>query len=72
MFVHADGIEADGRRIFQKIEIGVVDLVTFHRIEQPRVDVYPHRSVLLPEIVRKIGPRHQIEPGELHGRSPVF
>src|SRR5207253_10698298 len=47
---------------------GVVDLVALDRIEQPLVDVDPHRAVLLAEVVGQIGPGHQVEPGELHVR----
>ena len=71
MLVAADGVEADVGGIFEEIEIGVVDLVALHRIEQLLVDVDPDRTVLLPEIVRQIGPRHQVEPCELHGRAPA-
>ena len=70
MLVHADAVEAQRGGVFQKVHISIVDLVTFHRIEQPGVDVDPHRAVLLPEVVRQIRPRHQVEPGEFHRRAP--
>src|SRR5437763_10591884 len=39
------------------------------RVEQRGMDVDPHRRVLLPEIVGKLGVGHQMEPHQLHGSS---
>src|SRR5207245_2371985 len=35
-------------------------------------DVHPDRAVLLAEVVGQVRPRHQVEPGEFHGRSSIL
>ena len=66
MLVDADAVEAERAGIFEHVHVGVVDLVRLCGVEQARVDIDPDRAVLLPEIVRQKGPRHQVEPREFH------
>ncbi len=72
VLVDADAVEAERGGVFQQVHVGVVDLVALHRIEQALVDIDPDRAVLLAEVVRQIGPGHQVEPGEFHRRFPGF
>jgi hypothetical protein len=34
------------------------------------VNIHLHRMMLLPEVVRQFGVRHQVEPHELHDGDP--
>src|SRR5262249_41135105 len=45
----------------------MVEVVPLLRVVQRVRDVDPDRAVVLPEVVREIWPRHQVEPGEVHG-----
>ncbi len=68
VLVAAHGVEAAIRRELHLVHEVVVHQMRALRIEQRRVDVDPHRRVLLPEILRQLGVRHQMEPEELHER----
>src|SRR5579859_138800 len=71
MLVHADRIEAALCRILELIHEIVVHEVRALRVEQRGVDVHPHRRILVPEIVRQFRVWHQVEPHQLHARSPL-
>ena len=72
VLVDPDAVEAQLVGELQLVHVGVVDLVAPLGIEQPGVDVDPHRAVALPEVVRQIRPRHQVEPAELDHRGLPF
>src|SRR5215472_6730247 len=71
MLVAADPVEAERLRVLELVEILVVDVVALARIVERVRNVDPHRAVLGAEVVRQVRPRHQVEPGELHGRLRV-
>src|SRR5262249_48894533 len=56
---------------FELVEIVVVDLVPAHRVVQRTGDVDPDRPIFLAEILRQVGPGHQVEPNEAHPTLPV-
>ncbi len=66
MLVHADAIEPERPGVFEQINVRVVERVALLGIEQPRIDIHPDRAMLLAEIGRQVGPRHQVKPGEFH------
>ena len=70
MLVHADGVEAHLGGVFELVHEVVVHVVRSAWVEQRRMDVDPHRGMLLVEVVRKLRVRHQVEPHELHARPP--
>ena len=74
VLVDADRIEPAAGRVIQLIHEVVVHVVRAARVEQRRVDVHPHRRMLLTEVVRQLGVRHQVEPHEFHalGASSGF
>ncbi len=69
MLVHADAVEAQLRRVFEQVQIIVINLVALGRIEQIGIDVHPNRMILLAKIVGQIRPRHQVEPSKSHETS---
>src|ERR1700712_4853727 len=71
MLVHADGVEATLRGIFELVHEIVVHVVRTAWVEQRRMDVDPHRRMLLVEVIRKLRVRHQMEPHELHRASSL-
>ena len=71
MLVHADAVEADALGEFELVEILVIDAVAELGLVHAARQIDPHRTVLLPEIVRHVRPRHQVEPGEFHGHCPL-
>ncbi len=68
MLVDAETVVADILGQLQQIEIIVVDAIGLARIEQSRIDIDPYAAMLLGEIIGQVGPRHEVEPVELHGR----
>src|SRR5260370_696777 len=66
----ADRVEAAFGGEFELIHEVVVHVMRAPGIEQRRMDIDPHRRVLLPEIVGQLGIRHQMEPHQLHGGAP--
>src|SRR5580765_6247454 len=66
MLVHAHGIEAALGGVFELVHKVVVHVVRSAWVEQRRMDVDPHRRMLLVEVIRKLRVRHQVEPHELH------
>src|SRR5205814_4876681 len=69
MLVHADGVEAHLGRELELIHEVVVHVMRSAWVEQRRMDVDPHRGMLLVEIVGKLCVRHQVKPHELHAAS---
>ena len=67
MLVAADGVEAAVGRVLHLVHEVVVHVVGALRVEQRGMDVDPHRGMLLAEVVRQLGVRHQVEPHQLHG-----
>jgi hypothetical protein len=59
-------------RVLELIEIGVVDVVPLLGVVQRVGDVDPHAAMLLAEVVGQVWPRHEVEPGELHGVGPPW
>jgi hypothetical protein len=72
MLIHAYRIEAAFRRVFQLVHEIVVHQMGALGIEQRRMDIDPHRRILLTEIIGELGVRHQVEPHEFHARSPLI
>ena len=70
VLVDADAVEPELVGVLELVHVLVVHGVGPGRVEQLAVDVDPDRPVLLPEVVRQIRPRHQVEPGELHRNDP--
>ena len=70
MLVHADRVEADLGCVFELVHEVVVHVMRPARVEQRRMDVDPHRGMLLVEVVRKLRVRHQVKPHELHRVLP--
>src|SRR5215475_3002054 len=66
MLVAADPVEAERLGVLELVQILVVDVVALLGIVERVRDVDPHGTVLGAEIVRQIGPRHQVEPREFH------
>jgi len=66
VLVHADGVEADLGSIFELVHEVVVHVMRSAWVEQRRMDVDPHRGMLLVEVVGKLRVRHQVKPHELH------
>src|SRR5580658_5943272 len=69
MLVHADRVIAEIGRVFKLIHEVVVHQMRALRIEQRRVNIDPDRRMLLFEVLRQFGVRHQMEPHQLHDRS---
>ncbi len=69
VLVDADAVVPQRVGELQLVHVLVVHAMTFDRVVQRLVDVDPHRTVLLAEVVRHVRPRHQVEPHELH-RNP--
>ena len=69
VLVDADRVVAAGGGVFELVHEVVVHVMRAPRVEQRRVDVDPHRRMLLAEVVRQFGVRHQVEPHELHGAA---
>ena len=67
VLVAAHGIEAAVGRELHLVHEVVVHQVRALWVEQRRMDVDPHRRMLLPEVLRQFGVRHQMEPQEFHG-----
>ena len=70
MLVAAHRVEAAVGGELHLVHEVVVHQVRALRVEQRGMDVDPDRSVLLGEVVRQLGVRHQVEPQQFHGRSP--
>src|SRR5690242_3776602 len=66
MLVDADCIEPAGSRVLQLIHEVVEHVMRTTGVEQRRVDVHPHRWMLLTEIIRQFCVRHEVEPHEFH------
>ena len=69
MLVHPDPVEPERVRVLELVHVLVIDEVALARVVERAGDVDPDGTVLLPEVVGQVGPRHEIEPRELH-RSP--
>ena len=67
VLVDADAVEADLVGVLELVHVLVVHGVRPCRVEQRAGDVDPHRAVGLPEVGGQVRPRHEVEPGELHG-----
>ncbi|WBL35213.1 hypothetical protein O0235_10475 [Tepidiforma flava] len=65
----ADAVEADFFGELEFIEVFVVDAVRLFGVEEAVVDIDPDGAVLFLEVVRQVGPGHEVEPVELHGRG---
>ena len=71
MLVHPDAVEAQGFGVFELVQIGVINRVALDRIVERGGDIDPNRMMLFAEIVRQMGPWHQVEPSEFHYVSSV-
>ena len=69
MLVDADGVEAALGGVFELVHEVVVHVMRPAWVEQRRMDVDPHRGMLLTKIIGQLGIRHQVEPADLHGTS---
>lgn len=69
VFVHSDAVETDLVGELQLVHVRVVEAVGFLRVEQVGIDVHPDGPVRLPEVLREIGPGHEVEPNEFHDCS---
>src|SRR5213080_4404016 len=69
VLVDADRVEAAFRGVFELVHEVVVHVMRPPRVEQRRMNIDPHRGVLLPEVVGELGVGHQMEPHLLHGSS---
>src|SRR4029079_12934079 len=67
VLVDADRIEAARLGKDELVDVLVVGLGHDVAIEQGRVDVDPDAAVLLVELLRQRGIRHEVEPHDLHG-----
>ena len=72
MLVDADAVEAERGRVFELVEVLVIDAVAFDGVVEAGVDIDPDGAVGLAEVLRQVGPGHQVEPVEFHGESPVL
>src|SRR5437762_421233 len=70
VLVDADAVKAKLLGVLELVHVFVVHGVGLDRVEQAAVDVDPDGVVRLPEVVGQVRPRHQVEPGELHGLPP--
>src|SRR5439155_24770080 len=68
VLVAADAVEAERLGVLELVQILVVDVVALARIVERVRNIDPHRAVLGAEIIRQIGPWHQVEPREFHRR----
>src|SRR5262245_1944635 len=71
MLVNAYAVETALGRELKFIHEIVVHQVGALRVEQRRVDVDPDRRVLVSKIIWELGVGHQVEPEQLHWRSPI-
>src|SRR5207237_437024 len=66
MLVDADAVEAERLGVLELVHVAMVEMVALLRVVEPVRDIDPDRPVPLAEVVGQIGPRHQVEPGEVH------
>jgi hypothetical protein len=66
VLVHADAVETQGVGIFELVEVAVVELGALGRVEKRVGKRDPRGIVLLVEIRRVVGPRHEVEKIRLH------
>src|SRR5262245_59146125 len=66
VLVAADAVEAERLGVLELVQVLVVDVVALLGIVERAGDVDPHGTMLGPEIIRQVGPRHQVEPREFH------
>jgi hypothetical protein len=66
VLVHADAVEADFGGELELVQELVVHPMSLDGIEEPGVDVDPHRRMPRLEVVGQVRVRHQVEPAELH------
>src|SRR5947207_15492025 len=71
MLVHANAVEPHLLSIFELVEILVIGDVAELRLVHAAGQIDPDRTMLLPEVVRHVRPRHEVEPSKFHGRPPV-
>src|SRR5262252_6614967 len=72
MLIAAHRVEAAVGRELHLVHEVVVHQVCALRVEQRRMHINPYRRMLLAEVVRQFGVRHQMEPEELHGQSSLL
>src|SRR4249920_1201989 len=70
VLVDADAVVAQRVRVLELVHVLVVHAMTLDRVVQRLIDVDPHRTMLLPEVVGHVRPRHEVEPHELQGPLP--
>jgi hypothetical protein len=68
MLVHADAVVAELRGQLQLIKVVVVSLVPQGRVVELGRDIDVDAAVVLLEVVREVGIRHEVEAVCLHGR----
>src|SRR4051812_46754699 len=72
MLVKADAVEGQRGRVFELVEVVVVDAMAELRVVEVRRDVDVDAVVALPEVVRQVRVWHEVEGVDLHGRgSPL-
>src|SRR5580704_11364246 len=67
VLVDAYRVEPAFGGVFELIHEIVVHVMRAAGVEQGRMDVDPDRGMLLAEVIRQLGVRHQMEPHQLHG-----
>src|SRR5262245_66143653 len=66
VLVAADAVEAERLGVLELVQVLVIDVVVLVGIVERAGDVDPHGTMLRSEIIRQVGPRHQVEPREFH------
>ena len=67
VLVDADAVEAERGGVLELVEVLVVDAVAFDGVVEAGVDIDPDGAVGLAEVLREVGPGHEVEPVEFHG-----
>ena len=67
VLVDADPVKPYLVRVFELVQVLVVQMVSLDRIEEMAGDVDPHAAVLLLEVLGQQPVRHQVEPAYFHG-----
>ncbi len=66
VLIDADAIEPEVGGELEQVEVVVIDGVTLHGVIEAGININPHAAMRLPEVLRQVWVRHEIEPVELH------
>ena len=70
MLVDADAVESQLFRVFEFVEVAIVDVMAFLRVVEAVWAPYPRGLIVLLEILGQMRPRHQMKKEEFHTSCP--